>query len=145
MEEVKLIKVERNGVEIFIHFWNQFYLINAFLSMPSIRDDEAGQLRPEEMENMANENDRLEANAPGPWFVDSSCIDCDLCRETAPAVFRREDAIGYSVVYKQPETPKEREQAEEARLGCPVEAIGNTAIIEQSTTDPAVQAAKPSV
>jgi ferredoxin len=102
-----------------------------------------GHLRPEEMENMAHENNRLEENAPGPWFVDSSCIDCDLCRETAPAVFRREDAIGYSVVFKQPESPEEIQQAEEARLGCPAESIGNMALSEQRTGAAAVPAAKP--
>jgi ferredoxin len=84
---------------------------------------------------MANENDRLEANVPGPWFVDSSCIDCDLCRETAPATFRREDAIGYSVVYKQPENLDEIQLAEAARLGCPVEAIGNADLNKQSPSE----------
>jgi ferredoxin len=74
---------------------------------------------------MAKYKDRFEQNSPGRWYVDRECIDCDLCRETAPETFRREDEIGYSVVFRQPQTPEEVERAEEARSGCPTEAIGN--------------------
>lgn len=74
---------------------------------------------------MADNKDRLPQNVPGRWYVDSNCIDCDLCRETAPTVFRRDDDGGNSVVFHQPETEEEFRLAEEARNGCPVEAIGN--------------------
>jgi ferredoxin len=74
---------------------------------------------------MAEYKDRFEQNIPGRWYVDTECIDCDLCRETAPETFRREDEIGFSVVFRQPQTPEELERAEEARSGCPAEAIGN--------------------
>lgn len=74
---------------------------------------------------MANKNDRLSQNVPGPWYVDSTCIDCDLCRETAPNVFRRDDENGSSVVYHQPDTADELASAREAKEGCPVDAIGN--------------------
>src|SRR5262249_50286120 len=50
---------------------------------------------------------------------------CDLCRETAPANFKRNDDGGHSYVYKQPETPEEEGLCKEAMEGCPVEAIGN--------------------
>ena len=53
------------------------------------------------------------------------CIDCDLCRETAPKNFTREEDEGYSYVFKQPETDEEVEQCVEAMEGCPVEAIGD--------------------
>ena len=74
---------------------------------------------------MANPHDRVPENTPGRYYVDSSCIDCDLCRETAPTVFKRHDEAGYSIVFHQPTTPEEIEAAEEAIQGCPVEAIGN--------------------
>ena len=74
---------------------------------------------------MANRNDRFPQNAPGPYYVDSSCIDCDMCRATAPDFFRRDDEIGFSVVFRQPVTPAEFAAAEEGRLGCPTESIGN--------------------
>lgn len=76
---------------------------------------------------MANRTDRLPENIPGPYYVDSSCIDCDMCRTTAPDIFRRNDDIGFSVAYRQPSTPEEFKQAEEARTGCPTESIGNDA------------------
>lgn len=74
---------------------------------------------------MADKKDRLPQNAPGPWYVDSNCIDCDLCRETAPTVFRRDDDNGNSIVFHQPETEDEKRLATEAKEGCPVEAIGD--------------------
>ena len=52
-------------------------------------------------------------------------MDCDLCRETAPANFKRNDDGGYSVVYKQPSSPDEEKLCKEAKEGCPVEAIGD--------------------
>ena len=36
---------------------------------------------------MANLEKRLPENVPGDFFVDSTCIDCDACRQIAPAVF----------------------------------------------------------
>ena len=30
-------------------------------------------------------------NITGKYFVDNQCIDCDLCRETAPNNFTRND------------------------------------------------------
>ena len=74
---------------------------------------------------MANLMDRLQENAPGAFYVDSSCIDCDLCRGNAPQFFRRNDEIGYSVVYNQPQTPEEIRDAQEALEACPTESIGN--------------------
>jgi ferredoxin len=74
---------------------------------------------------MADLNSRLPQNTLGPWYVDSNCIDCDLCRETAPTVFKRDEDGGYSMVFHQPETEEEIKQAQEAKEGCPVEAIGD--------------------
>ena len=74
---------------------------------------------------MAEHVKRLPQNTPVKWYVDSNCIDCDLCRETAPTVFRRDDENGNSLVFHQPETEEELKLAAEAMDGCPVEAIGN--------------------
>ena len=74
---------------------------------------------------MATTTERLPQNIVGPYYVDSSCIDCDLCRSTAPALFKRDDETGFSIVHRQPVTPEERALAEEAREGCPTESIGN--------------------
>ncbi len=73
---------------------------------------------------MADPTDKVASNVPGPYYVDSQCIDCDLCRQTAPSNFERNEDEGYSYVYKQPETKEELEQCQEALEECPVEAIG---------------------
>jgi ferredoxin len=74
---------------------------------------------------MADTANRYPENIPGAYYVDNQCIDCDLCRETAPSSFKRNDDGGYSFVYKQPETAEEQKLAKEAMEGCPVEAIGS--------------------
>ena len=73
---------------------------------------------------MADNANRYEQNVTGKFFVDNQCIDCDLCRETAPQNFTRYDDGGYSYVFKQPENDEETAQCREAMEGCPVEAIG---------------------
>ena len=74
---------------------------------------------------MADAANKYTENVTGKFYVDDQCIDCDLCRETAPANFKRNDDGGHSYVYKQPETPEEEGLCKEAMEGCPVEAIGN--------------------
>lgn len=77
---------------------------------------------------MANINDRLIQNIPGSHYVDSSCIDCDMCRTTAPGIFKRDDSTGSSIVYHQPVTPEEFAEAEEGRQSCPTDSIGNDGV-----------------
>jgi len=74
---------------------------------------------------MADSTDKVEMNVDGQFYVDSNCIDCDLCRQTAPDNFERNEDEGYSYVHKQPETDEEIELCQEALEECPVEAIGD--------------------
>ncbi|MES2696322.1 MAG: ferredoxin [Verrucomicrobiota bacterium] len=74
---------------------------------------------------MANIIERLSQNIRGAFYVDATCTDCDLCRTLAPAFFKRDDDIGFSVVYRQPETEEEKALAAEARDSCPTESIGS--------------------
>jgi ferredoxin len=74
---------------------------------------------------MAELKDRLPDNVSGKFFVDRQCIDCDVCRDTAPENFARNDENGYSYVWRQPENPAEIEKCREALDACPVEAIGD--------------------
>ena len=74
---------------------------------------------------MANRDDKYGDNAQGRFYVDTQCIDCDVCRVTAPGNFTRQEDKGYSYVFKQPESPDEDAQCQEAMDSCPVEAIGN--------------------
>ena len=71
---------------------------------------------------MANVEKRLAGNEPGDFFVDSSCIDCDACRQLAPEVFR--DSGDASVVYHQPATIAETRRTLMALVACPTGSIG---------------------
>jgi len=74
---------------------------------------------------MADSTDKVTDNVDGSWFVDTNCIDCDLCRQTAPDNFERNEDDGYTYVSKQPENEEETELCQEALEECPVEAIGD--------------------
>jgi glyoxylase-like metal-dependent hydrolase (beta-lactamase superfamily II)/ferredoxin len=71
---------------------------------------------------MANPKIRVPENVPGDFFVDSTCIDCDACRQIAPAVFG--EAAETSFVHTQPVTAADRRQALRALLACPTGSIG---------------------
>jgi len=71
---------------------------------------------------MANPADAVAENVPGPFFVDSTCIDCDTCRQIAPATFAETD--DYSFVHRQPGTEAELRAAIHAQLACPTASIG---------------------
>jgi ferredoxin len=73
---------------------------------------------------MANPTAKLPENMPGRYYVDTQCIDCDVCRDVAPENFARQADGGYSFVYKQPESAEEARRCREALEACPVEAIG---------------------
>jgi ferredoxin len=74
---------------------------------------------------MADLHDKQPGNMTGKFYVDTQCIDCDVCRDTAPDFFARNDDEGYSFVYRQPESPSDVEVCYEALQSCPVDAIGD--------------------
>ena len=88
---------------------------------------------------MAEIKDRLAQNVVGRYYVDSTCIDCDMCRGSAPQIFHRNEEIGMSVVYRQPITPEEFALAEEAMQGCPTESIGNDGLGAATTESIAIE------
>jgi glyoxylase-like metal-dependent hydrolase (beta-lactamase superfamily II)/ferredoxin len=71
---------------------------------------------------MANFDRRVPENVAGDFFVDSTCIDCDTCRQVAPAVFAEGD--GHAFVHRQPQEPATRRRALQALLACPTGSIG---------------------
>ena len=75
---------------------------------------------------MAERSKKVAENVDGRFYVDETCIDCELCRETAPANFSL-NAKGkrYSFVTRQPESPAEQAACLAAMEECPVEAIGS--------------------
>ncbi|TAL12056.1 MAG: MBL fold metallo-hydrolase [Nitrospirae bacterium] len=71
---------------------------------------------------MADRAKRLSTNVDGNFFVDSTCINCDTCRQLAPTSFVENGDS--SSVFCQPESETERYQAYQALLACPVGSIG---------------------
>ena len=71
---------------------------------------------------MADLRKKLATNVAGNFFVDSTCINCDTCRQLAPAAFR--ETGEYSAVYHQPEAEAELQDAWRALIACPVGSIG---------------------
>jgi glyoxylase-like metal-dependent hydrolase (beta-lactamase superfamily II)/ferredoxin len=67
---------------------------------------------------------RLPENVPGEFYVDSTCIDCDACRQIAPQTFR--DHGDQSSVYRQPIAPDEIQRSLMALVACPTASIGTT-------------------
>ncbi len=74
---------------------------------------------------MARLQDRHPAGAPGPWFVDTRCIDCDAARQVAPGLIGRNPGDGVSVFVRQPSTPEELEMAWRAVDVCPTRSVGH--------------------
>lgn len=71
---------------------------------------------------MADPRKSVQENISGEFFVDTTCIDCDTCRQLAPAIF--DDAGEYSYVKAQPETEAQTRDALRALLACPTGSIG---------------------
>ena len=69
---------------------------------------------------------RVPLNVPGKFFVDDTCLDCDLCREIAPNHFSRDKERGVAYVSSQPSTPEELALCYECVNACPCESIGDT-------------------
>ena len=71
---------------------------------------------------MADYVKRLDANVNGNFYVDSTCINCDACRQLAPTSF--EEVGEYSAVVHQPVSAQEIREAYRALLACPTGSIG---------------------
>jgi len=71
---------------------------------------------------MANIKKRLPGNIEGNFFVDSTCINCDACRQLAPETFQEHEE--FSSVYHQPARDLDRHRAYQAMIACPVGSIG---------------------
>ena len=79
---------------------------------------------------MAQPSRRLHHNAPGEFFVDASCIDCDTCRWMAPRTFVQRE--GQASVHAQPTSVALRLRAAMALVSCPTGSIGTTTKIDLS-------------
>ena len=74
---------------------------------------------------MPDRNEKNPGNVAGRMYVDSTCVDCDMCRVTAPDFFKRNEEVGLSIVFRQPNTEEGLKLALEAMEGCPSASIGD--------------------
>ncbi len=77
---------------------------------------------------MARLADRHPDGAPGDWFVDTRCIDCDAARQVAPGLIVRNPSDGVSLFVRQPQTPEELEMAWRAVGVCPTRSVGHASM-----------------
>jgi ferredoxin len=78
---------------------------------------------------MASKELRLDANVPGPWYIDNSCLPCLRCLDeagpdTENALLHLSEDESYVFFIKQPQTNDELAAAESAMEVCPQNAIG---------------------
>lgn len=85
---------------------------------------------------MAELSKRLSRNAAGSFLVDSTCIDCDACRQIAPATFG--EAGECSFVQLQPRSIEEQRAAYRALVACPIASIGRRGQIRSRGGGPRV-------
>ena len=77
---------------------------------------------------MATLSERHAGNAPGRYYVDTSCIDCEQCRVLAPQFFSHDEDNGISLVSRQPVTAEEIALFEEVIATCATESIGKDGV-----------------
>jgi len=73
---------------------------------------------------MADIKKAVPENVTGEFFVDTTCINCDTCRQLARSTFK--DQGNHSFVYDQPQSQEEQQAATRALLCCPTGSIGTT-------------------
>src|SRR5215813_7894219 len=81
---------------------------------------------------MARLAERLAENVRGEFYVDSTCIDCDICRQIAPALYARSDREQQSYVLRQPADGAETHRSLLALVACPTASIGTVHKISAS-------------
>lgn len=72
---------------------------------------------------MADRKRANPADQGGAWFVDRTCIDCDVARQVAPGLIE-EDDDGRSYFTRPPQGAAEEMAAWRALLACPTGSIG---------------------
>jgi ferredoxin len=92
---------------------------------PRSKSKEALSVAVRLFQNTADKLSKQLENAPGPWYVDTSCALCRLCLEEATILLNYnhdETAVHF---FRQPETPEEMAAAQRAMDVCPTLTIGN--------------------
>ena len=83
---------------------------------------------------MASSYPILKSNVAGRFYVDESCIFCDLCIEIAPENFAFDSKEGAAFVMKQPDTDDECLHVRESLDLCPTDSIKDREPIRNQLT-----------
>jgi len=84
---------------------------------------------------MANSYPVVPKNVQGRYYVDESCIYCELCVVTAPDNFAFDNELGFAYIKKQPDCDAEHKLLAEMIDGCPIESIGDRLIRHDEVID----------
>jgi glyoxylase-like metal-dependent hydrolase (beta-lactamase superfamily II)/ferredoxin len=71
---------------------------------------------------MADRRNAVRENVKGSFFVDTTCIDCDTCRQLAPDTFGETGESSF--VKQQPRDASQERAALHALIACPTASIG---------------------
>lgn len=74
---------------------------------------------------MADKTIKYPDNVPGKYYVDETCIFCNLCESLGPNTFRAADDGTHDYVFAQPANEEDEAAAQESMASCPVNAIGD--------------------
>ena len=84
---------------------------------------------------MATSYPVVKRNVKGRYYVDESCIYCELCVEIAPDNFSYDDVDGVAYVKMQPSSHDQHELMAECIESCPTESIGDRLARHEETID----------
>ena len=74
---------------------------------------------------MADRTDKVAGSIPGRYYVDCTCVPCNLCVDEAPRLMAMSADEDHALFVRQPDSPEEESQARAALQICPTEAIGD--------------------
>ena len=74
---------------------------------------------------MADKTSKQPENAPGKWYVDTTCVPCGVCVDEAPTLLKYNADQTYVFFQRQPASPAEEAAAQKAAEVCPTGSIGN--------------------
>lgn len=74
---------------------------------------------------MADKSSKQPENVPGKWYVDTTCVPCNVCVDCAPTLLKFSEDQSHVYFAKQPAGAAEDAAAQAALEICPTGSIGN--------------------
>ncbi len=77
---------------------------------------------------MADKTSKQPENIPGKWYVDTTCVPCNVCVDEAPSLLKFSEDQSHVYFASQPANPAEEAAAQKALDVCPTGSIGNDGV-----------------